>query len=111
MGGGLVPVLLAPRFVSRPVGTGPGACPARPTMRAGAVILQRVFVCPTRTSTRPPHPPHPAPCPYRTPCAPMTRFVHQNSLSAPIKSVARGYGMAGTPPIYAHLHTYIKGRI
>src|SRR6266851_9418020 len=21
---------------------------------------------PTRTSTRPPHPPHPAPCPYRT---------------------------------------------
>ena len=56
----------------RPVGTrggcgagwGPGACPGGSSMRWGSV--RQDGRTPTRTSTRPLHPPHPAPCPYRT---------------------------------------------
>ncbi len=56
----------------RPVGTrggcgagwGPGACPGGSSIRWGSV--RQDGRTPTRTSTRPPHPPHPAPCPYRT---------------------------------------------
>ena len=55
----------------RPVGTrggvgwmrGPCACPCRnATMLLHGTLANRVA---TRTSTRPPHPPHPSPCPYR----------------------------------------------
>jgi len=56
----------------RPVGTrggcgagwGPCACPPRSSSRWGS--LRQGGRIPTRTSTRPPHPPYPAPCPYRT---------------------------------------------
>src|SRR5260370_14588264 len=56
----------------RPVGTrggrgegwGPCACPGGLTMGLGSV--RPTGLIPTRTSTRPPHPPHSAPCPYRT---------------------------------------------
>src|SRR6266446_8386199 len=56
----------------RPVGTrggcgagwGPGACPPRSSIRWGSV--RQDGRTRTRTSTRPPHPLHPAPCPYRT---------------------------------------------
>ena|SRR6266851_2868645 len=56
----------------RPVGTrggcgagwGPGACPPRSSMRWGSV--RQDGRTRTRTSTRPPHPLHPTPCPYRT---------------------------------------------
>jgi hypothetical protein len=55
----------------RPVGTrggrgegwGPCACPSGMTMGLGAV--RPTGLIPTMTSTRPPHPPHSAPCPYR----------------------------------------------
>ncbi len=55
----------------RPVGTrggrgegwGPRACPAGMTSGLGSV--RSTGLIPTRTSTRPPHPPHPTPCPYR----------------------------------------------
>ena len=56
----------------RPVGTrggcgagwGPGACPCGSSIRWGS--MRQDGRTPTRTSTRPTHPPHPAPCPYRT---------------------------------------------
>src|SRR5216683_4872011 len=56
----------------RPVGTrggrgegwGPCACPAG--MTSGLGCVRPTGRIPTRTSTRPPHPPHCAPCPYRT---------------------------------------------
>jgi hypothetical protein len=56
----------------RPVGTrggcgdgrGPCACPADTAIRRGSV--RHDGRTSTRTSTRPPHPLHPAPCPYRT---------------------------------------------
>jgi hypothetical protein len=55
----------------RPVGTrgrcgdgwGPCACPRGSAIRLGSV--RQDGHTPTRTSTRPPHPPNPAPCPYR----------------------------------------------
>src|SRR5262249_26449391 len=44
-------------------GWGPCACPGGHTMRwDSATQTDRT---PTRTGTRPPHPPNPAPCPYR----------------------------------------------
>src|SRR5579863_4582399 len=57
---------------SRPVGTrggrgdgwGPCACPGHNTIRWG--FVRQTGRLPTRTSTRPPHPPDPTPCPYRT---------------------------------------------
>jgi hypothetical protein len=60
------------RGTRRPVGTrggcgegrGPGACPGGNTMRLGSV--RPTGLIPPRTSTRPPHPPHSTPCPYRT---------------------------------------------
>src|SRR5712664_3357365 len=55
----------------RPVGTrggrgegwGPRACPGGMTSGLGSV--RPTGLIPTRTSTRPPHPPHSTPCPYR----------------------------------------------
>src|SRR5216684_8351605 len=60
----------------RPVGTRGGrgegwwpcACPGGLTSGLGCV--RPTGLLPTRTSTRPPHPPHCAPCPYRTQDAP-----------------------------------------
>src|SRR5229473_6311901 len=60
----------------RPVGTrggrgegwGPCACPRGMTSGLGSV--RPTGLIPTRTSTRPPHPPHPTPCPYRMQDAP-----------------------------------------
>ncbi len=56
----------------RPVGTrggrrdgrGPCACPAGQTIQQGEV--RHAGRIPPRTGTRPPHPLHPSPCPYRT---------------------------------------------
>ena len=55
----------------RPVGTrggcgegwGPCACPGGNAIRPGSVRHEGRTA--TRTSTRPPHPPNPSPCPYR----------------------------------------------
>ncbi len=44
-------------------GWGPCACPRHNTIRPG--FVRRSGHTPGRTSTRPPHPLHPAPCPYR----------------------------------------------
>ena len=44
-------------------GWGPCACPGGNTIRLGSVRHEGRTS--TRTSTRPPHPPHSAPCPYR----------------------------------------------
>ena len=60
----------------RPVGTrggrgegwGPGACPGGNASGLGCV--RPTGLLPTRTSTRPPHPPCSAPCPYRMQDAP-----------------------------------------
>src|SRR6266851_1285101 len=60
----------------RPVGTrggrgegwGPCACPGG--MTSGLGSLRPTGLLPTRTSTRPPHPPRSAPCPYRMQDAP-----------------------------------------
>src|SRR5450759_4899206 len=43
---------------------GPRACPGGNMIRLG--FVKPPGHTPTRTSTRPLHPPHPAPCPYRT---------------------------------------------
>src|SRR5258706_1091243 len=87
MGGGLVLVLVAPRFgevlwilrqmryPSRGQAQGPLIYPAHVTP---------IMACAsgdTRTSTRPPHPPHPAPCPYRTLGAPIPLCGRHNSSS------------------------------
>src|SRR6266851_250229 len=52
---------------------------------------------PTRTSTRPPHPHYPAPCPYRT-------------LGRELQLVARPVGstFTRTLSIYAHLHELLR---
>src|SRR5712691_707878 len=56
---------------------GPCACPGGTTIHLGSVRQESRI--PARTSTRPPHPPRPAPCPYRTPGATITLFNRQNS--------------------------------
>ena len=48
----------------RPGETGDGWGPGGQTGRQGSVRHEDGI--PTRTGTRPPHPPHPTPCPYRT---------------------------------------------
>src|SRR5579859_2152280 len=45
-------------------GRGPCACPRRNMIRLG--FIRPTACTPTRTGTRPPHPLHPSPCPYRT---------------------------------------------
>src|SRR5947208_1965717 len=45
-------------------GRGPCACPRHHMRRLGSV--RSTGRTPDRTSTRPPHPPHPSPCPYST---------------------------------------------
>ncbi len=52
----------------RGAGWGPCACPGG--MTSGLGCVRPPGRIPTRTSTRPPHPPHAAPCPYRTQDAP-----------------------------------------
>src|SRR5690348_16783914 len=44
-------------------GWGPGACPCCHLVRWFSVKPNESTL--TRTGTRPPHPPHPSPCPYR----------------------------------------------
>src|SRR5713226_6022983 len=56
--------------VTRPVGTR-GGCGAGGVLVLGATrssgdCVEQTGRTPTRTSTRPPHPLHPTPCPYRT---------------------------------------------
>ncbi|SRR5216683_2759824 len=86
----------------RPVGTrggcgagwGPCACPGGMTIGLGCV--RPTGLIPTRTSTRPPHPPHSAPCPYRTGDAPspmrLATFIRRlgrkrpNGDDSPIRS-------------------------
>src|SRR5260370_25231215 len=45
-------------------GWGPSACLV--ATRSSGACVEHKGRTPTRTSTRPPHPLHPAPCPYRT---------------------------------------------
>src|ERR1700680_2249513 len=92
---------------SHPVGTrggceegwGPCACPRGNRIRLGSVRPDGHT--PTRTSTRPPHPPNPAPCPYRTVgtlashCVRITPFGRQNSL---------GRGHASFPILVGKIH-------
>src|SRR6266849_3499965 len=44
----------------------------------------------TRTSTRPPHPPHPTPCPYRTAyvscCIRSAKFIRMQDAPSPLRS-------------------------
>src|SRR5260370_6000723 len=60
-------------------GWGPGACPGGNASPWDSV--RQDGRTPTRTSTRPPHPLHPAPCPYRT----LGR-KHLNGYDSPIRS-------------------------
>src|SRR5216684_2271746 len=60
-------------------GRGPCACPRGNAIQWGSV--RQDGRTPTRTSTRPPHPLHPAPCPYRT----LGR-KHLNGYDSPIRS-------------------------
>src|SRR5260370_15743311 len=79
----------------RPVGTrggrgagwGPCACPAGLTSGLGCV--RPTGLLPTRTSTRPPHPPHSAPCPYRMQDA-LPRFGRHHSSGGWAASVPMG---------------------
>ncbi len=79
----------------RPVGTrggrgegwGPGACPAG--MTSGLGCVRPTGLIPTRTSTRPPHPPHSAPCPYRMQDA-LPRFGRHHSSGGWAASVPMG---------------------
>src|SRR5712692_797769 len=58
--------------VTRPVGTrggcgaGRGPCACLVATRSIGDCVEQTGRTPTRTSTRPPHPLHPTPCPYRT---------------------------------------------
>ena len=76
-----------------------GGCGAT---RSSGDCVEQPGRTPTRTSTRPPHPLHPAPCPYRTRVAStsmdrITRFGRQHSLGARV--VKRGReGLYGRPP-------------
>src|SRR6266436_5735240 len=49
--------------------------------RASGDCVEQPGRTPTRTSTRPPHPLHPAPCPYRTPGR-----KHLNGYDSPLRS-------------------------
>src|SRR6266851_4838505 len=60
-------------------GWGPCACPGGNAIHWGSV--RQDGRTPTRTSTRPPHPHYPAPCPYRT----LGR-KHLNGDDSPIRS-------------------------
>src|SRR5713101_2340434 len=60
-------------------GWGPGACLV--ATRSSGDCVEQTGRTPTRTSTRPPHPLHPAPCPYRT----LGR-KHLNGYDHPIRS-------------------------
>src|SRR5690348_5593420 len=81
---------------SRPVGTGGGcrvgrgpcACPRRRKIRWDFVA--RTGRSRTRTGTRPPHPFHLSPCPYRTEAAfsVFPRFCYQCSFTPPIYALA-----------------------
>src|SRR5579863_6306560 len=73
-------------------GRGPCACPRYHTIRwDGATQTNRT---PTRTGTRPPHPLHPSPCPYRT------RMFHSPIRSANIiKNVPGCGGQEGSPVV------------
>ncbi len=92
----------------RPVGTrggcgagwGPGACPGG--MTSGLGCMRPTGLLPTRTSTRPPHPPYSTPCPYRMQDAPspirlaksIRRLGTQVSRSLP-HSIVKNYQDAG----------------
>jgi len=76
-GGGLVLVLVATRSIGD--------------------FVEQTGRTPTRTSTRPPHPHYPAPCPYRT-------------LGRELQLVAHPVGstFTRTLSIYAHLHELLR---
>src|SRR5260370_9782788 len=79
----------------RPVGTrggrgaGLGACAGSAGLRRGLGCVRPTGLLPTRTSTRPPHPPHSAPCPYRMQDA-LPRFGRHHSSGGWAASVPMG---------------------
>ena len=94
----------------RPVGTrggcgggwGPCACPVGNAIRPGSVRPDGRT--PTRTSTRPPHPPNPTPCPYRTRAG-----VSRHSPVGRQTSSGRGQAFPVIPPLVGK-HYQDEGR-
>ena len=84
----------------RPVGTrggcgegwGPCACPGGNAIRPGSVRPDGHT--PTRTSTRPPHPPNPSPCPYRRErlpphfCIRLANIIRTRDASVPLDLIS-----------------------
>src|SRR5258706_3670621 len=69
------------------VGQGGGLVLVLMATRSNGDCVEQTGRTPTRTSTRPPHPLHPAPCPYRTPFG--CQHSSGNSLCLPLRRLLR----------------------